>query len=328
MKPVEISVVCAIGDDVGDLSRVHAEFRQAIARTGRHAEFLYVLDGRNTGAESSLRRIEEDYYPVRVFRLAKGFGLATALEIGFENAAGRYILTIPERLQASAEAVPEMLSLLDQGKEVVVTRREPRCDAMLNRVQSRMFHWLLRRLARSRWSDLTCDLRAMTREAALKLELYGDQHRFIPILAARAGFDVVEIPVAQHPENRALRLRSPGVYTRRLLDILTIYFVTRFTRKPLRFFGLLGVGAGIPGFLICVVLTFQRLFGETAIRERPLLLLGVLLIVVGVQLVSLGLLGEMIIFMSVKREAPMATETRLSESEGRPEARPETQVSW
>jgi len=308
MSNIEISFVCPITKHAGDVAAVHREFRDVIARTGRRAEFIYVLDGLCTGAEESIAAIDEDHFPVRVFRMAKGFGESTALQFGFEQARGSFILTIADRYQIDARLVNDVLARLDAGDEVIVTRREPRSDAFLNRLQSKVFHGLVRRLTGQSFLDLTCGLRGFTREAALRLDLYGDQHRFIPVIAVRCGYRVIELPGAQHAENTALRLRGPGVYARRLLDILNIYFLTRFTRKPLRFFGLVGLTLGGVGFGICALLAAQRLMTDSPLAGRPLLLLGVLLIVLGVQVTSIGLLGEIIIFLSTRRETPEASE--------------------
>jgi dolichol-phosphate mannosyltransferase len=310
---VEISLVCAPDRWAGDLERVHHEFREVVLRTGRTAEFVYVLNGAHPRAEEGLARIAEDRFEIRVLRMARGFDEAAALQHALDQARGRYVLTIPDRFQIDPGLVPEILARLDAGTEVVVTRREPRRDPLLNRVQSRVFHALARRIYGQDLHDLTCDLRGLTREAARKLDLYGDLHRFIPVLAASKGFRVVEIPGAQRPEDLWLRLFRPGVYARRLLDILHLFFLTRFTRKPLRFFGLTGMAVGTVGFLICAVLAYAKLFLGAALANRPLLILGVLLIVLGVQITSLGLIGEIIIFLAPRRDAPEVTEVESQE---------------
>jgi glycosyltransferase involved in cell wall biosynthesis len=298
---VDLSVVCSIGPDVADLPNVHREFLRVLGATGRSLEFIYVLD-RPQIADELLRAVDRSV-PVRVFRMARGFGESAKLQYAFDRARGRYVLTIPDHFQVEPDDALGVLQALDGGHEVVVTRREPRRDAVLNRLQARVFHNLMRRLSRQQFHDLTCGLRGMSAEAARKLELYGDLYRFIPIIAATRGFRVTEIPARQRPENRALRLFGPGVYARRLLDILTVYFLTRFTKKPLRFFGLIGLSFGTLGLVITLVVTAQRLLAGQALANRPLLLLGILLIVVGVQLLSLGLLGEIITFLSTKRDA-------------------------
>ncbi len=308
---IEISLVCPVGKHVTELESVHREFREVLESTGRTAEFVYVIDGPWTGAEPVLRKLRDDRFPIRVFTTAKGFGEATALQFGFERARGRLILTIPDRPQIEAAVLLRVLADLDQGHEVVVTCRSPRTDAFLNRLQSRAFHGLVRLLVGHGFQDLSCGVRGLTTEAARKLDLYGDQHRFIPIIAAKLGYRVKEIPGRQHSHNESLRLRGIGIYTRRLLDILNIYFLTKFTRKPLRFFGLVGMAIGGLGFAISAYLAVQRLLRSSPLADRPLLILGILLIVLGVQVMSIGLLGEIIIFLSAKREEPEVEEVHF-----------------
>jgi hypothetical protein len=225
------------------------------------------------------------------------------------------MITIPDRPQIEAGLLTQILARLEAGDEAVVTRRWPRRDAWLNRLQSRVFHALARWAVHQEFHDLSCGLRGFTREAALALDLYGDQHRFIPVIAARNGLVVTELSGAQHPANLGLRLREPGVYARRVLDILNILFLARFTRKPLRFFGLVGLGLGTVGFVISAYLAVERLLGFSALANRPLLLLGVLLIVLGVQVTAIGLLGEIIIFFASRRDVPEVREVAPAPAE-------------
>ena len=308
MSDVQISVVCPVTKHVTDLSAVHREFEAALAKDGRPVEFIYVLDGPWTGAEETMGGLRDAKVPVRVFTMAKGFGEATALQLGFERAQGRYILTIADREQIDPEVSLEILKRLDEGADIVVTRREPRSDAFLNRLQNKVFHGLVRRLTGQGFKDLSCGLRGMQAEVARRLELYGDQHRFIPVIAVRCGYPVQEVPGAQHTSNRGLRLRGVGIYVRRLLDILNIYFLTKFTRKPLRFFGLVGLASSVLGGGILFLLALQKLIFQSQLSDRPLLLLGALLFVLGAQVMSIGLLGEIVIFLSSKRDMPEVAE--------------------
>ncbi len=312
----EISVVCAVGPASRELAAVHAGFRDALAATGRSYEFLYVIDGQARDIAGSLEDVTLPAGSIRVWCMARGFGEASALAFGFDRARGRFVLTIPDRPQVEPRAVIDLLARLDAGHDVVVTCREPRADPWVNRLQNRLFHRLVRRLTGIDFRDLTCGLRGMKREAARRLDLYGDQHRFVPVVATQAGLEVIEIPVPQHAGDRGLRLRAPGVYGRRLLDLLRLYFIVRFTRKPLRFFGSIGgllllAGAGITAWL-----GVERLLGRSALAGRPMLLLGVLLFVVGVQLVSIGLLGEIVIFLSSRRATPEVRELEPRSPDG------------
>ncbi len=308
-RPPEVSIVCVSGPYAGDLRAVHAAFASVAARLNRPVEFLYVLDGKNAAQADGLAAADVPGGPtIRVFRTARSFGRASALAFAFDRAAGRLAISIPDRFQVEPDALGDVVAALDQGADVVVTRREPRSDALLNRLQSRVFHALVRRISKQTFHDITCELRGFRTSVARRLELYGDLHRFIPVLAARRGFSVREIPVRQRPEDRALRVFLPGVYARRLLDVLHVLFLTRFTSKPLRFFGLLGLVVSLVGAGITGVLGVERLLGLTSLTDRPLLLLGVLLLVLGVQVISIGLIGEMVLFLSPRQDQPEVTE--------------------
>jgi hypothetical protein len=152
----------------------------------------------------------------------------------------------------------------------------------------------------NQFSDLGCGVRAIRRELVEDLPIYGDQHRFLPILAIRLGYQVNEIELAQSEKDPHRRIYTPGVYFRRSLDLLTILFLFKFTQKPLRFFGLIGSGAAAVGGGIISVLVIQRLFFETALGNRPLLFLAALLVILGVQLLALGLIGELLIFIHAR----------------------------
>ena len=185
--------------------------------------------------------------------------------------------------------------LVEDDQDLVIGWRHPRIDAFFNRVQSRVFHWLVRILTGTSYHDVSCGLRVMTRRVVEEVRLYGDLHRFFPLLAHQRGFKIAEVPVQQSPHDAARRMHRPGVYLRRFLDILTLFFLYKFTKKPLRFFGLVGSGILGAGAIITGYLGLDRLLG-VPLAGRPLLVLGVLLMVFGVQLFSIGLLGEIIIF--------------------------------
>jgi glycosyltransferase involved in cell wall biosynthesis len=310
---VDLSIVCVVGSGAANLAEVHRAYADVVARTGRSAEFLYVFNGPRPEAESALLASGSGPIPRRLLRMAKGFGEAAALDLGFTRAHGRFVVTIPARFQVEPEDLLAVLARLDAGAEVVVTRREPRRDPWINRIQARVFHGLTRRLSGKTFHDMTCGLRGFTREAARALDLYGDIHRFLPILAGARGFQVEEIPVRQRDEDVNLRVFRPGVYARRLIDILHIFFLTKFAKKPLRFFGLVGLTTASIGLVLTVVITLQRLIGGRALAERPLLLLGILLLALGVQVVSIGLIGEIVIFLGSRGQDIPAVEVEPDE---------------
>jgi hypothetical protein len=206
------------------------------------------------------------------------------------------ILTLPAYFQVQPEGIGRLLDGVDGGADMVVATRSPRLDSWLNRLQSRAFQSIVGGASEQRFHDMACGVRAMRRDVAEALPLYGDLHRFIPALALREGFRVQELPVPQHPRDARTRLYGPGVYLRRLLDVGAFFFLAKFTEKPLRFFGLVGsVFLGI-GTVLSAVLLIQRVQGQ-GIANRPVLLLAVLSLALGVQLIGLGLVGEIIVHL-------------------------------
>lgn len=298
---VDVSVVVPVTDRCGDLLEVYRTHAVVLERLGQSFEFVFVVDEGFEGAARRLAEVAARGEPLRVIQLPQRFGEAAALTIGFKLAAAEVVVTLPAYFQAAPGAIEVVLSRLELGEDVVVGRRWPRIDSWVNRLQSRAFHALTRRLTGVALHDLSCGVRAMRRAAALELRPYGDLHRFLPLLAAQRGFRVGEVDVAQHPSDRAPRLRRPGVYLRRLLDVVTLFFLWKFVRKPLRFFGLLGAGLFGAGFLVCAALVVEKFALGSALVDRPLLILGVLLMVLGVQIGSIGLLGEILIFTHARR---------------------------
>lgn len=294
--PVEISVVIPISERHDDLRELYLRYEQELSRSGLSYEFILVLDGPDHEVLHVLKKLKREYPQITVITLNRRFGEATALSVGFDKANGAIVLTLPSYFQIEACDIPRMLQTLfsDQG-DLVVGWRWPRMDSLFNRLQSRVFHALVTLLTGSHYHDVSCGVRLMKRKVAEEITLYGDLHRFFPISAYQLGFRVSEARVRQSPRDRNPRVYTPGVYLRRLIDIFTFFFLFKFTKKPLRFFGLIGSGIFALGTVMTGYIGVERLLG-TAPAGRPLLILGVLLMVFGIQLFSTGLLGEILIF--------------------------------
>lgn len=296
---VELSTVVPVTERVSDFSGIFQAYKRGVEATGMAYEFVCVLDGEHPEILAELRKLREQGEPVKIIALAKWFGEATALSIGFAHAAGDIILTLPAYLQIAPGEIPRLVSAL-RDCDMVVARRFPRLDSKLNLIQSKVFHGLLRAMVDVPFGDLGCGVRVLRRRVAEELNIYGDQHRFLPLLAHQQGFKVRELD-AEHAKEDAFRRVYPfGVYLRRLLDIVTIVFLVKFTKKPLRFFGLIGsftFGLGALGVLYLVI---DRLFFDVALADRPALVLAVLMIVLGFQMIAVGLIGELIIFTHAK----------------------------
>ena len=293
----DVSVVVPIVERYGDLKQLYHEFTAELSRLGHSSEFIFIVDNSQRDALPLLREMQQsEGERISILQLNGSFGESAALMLGLERARGEKVMTLAAYFQVEPRGIGPALAALDEGVDLVAGRRFPRIDSFFNRVQSRLFHWFVRRMTSTDFHDISCGFKVMRRRVTRELHIYGGQHRFIPILAMNRGFTVREMELTQRNEDRQTRFHGTGTYLGRLLDILTVFFLVKFTRTPLRFFGLLGLFLFLSGFAIDLLVAFQKFAWNREIADRPLLLLGVLLMVLGMQTLSLGLLGEMIIF--------------------------------
>lgn len=294
----DVSVVVPVVDQLGDPRRIVDEFASELHQLGKSCEFIFVVNSEREDWTSALRELQRSAQEaISVAVLAKPFGEATALAVGFQQARAETIVTTGCYFQIETSEIGKALAKLEQGEaDLVIGRRYPRRGSWPNRAQAALFHWLVRNLTSTKFHDITSGFRVMSRRVALKLDLYADLHRFIPIVANNQGFTVHEVKLKQHVDDRPKRVYGPASQLRRTIDILTIFFLSKFTQRPLRFFGAIGFVVFGIGLAISLYLTLYRLLGFGGIADRPLLLLGILLLVFGVQSISIGLLGEIIIF--------------------------------
>lgn len=296
---IALSAIVPVTERFDDVETLYRAYKRSVEATGLGYEFIYVLDGEYPDVLKALKDLRKQGEPIKIIALATWFGEATALTIGFAHAAGDLILTLPAYRQVETDEIPRLVKALDEY-DMVVARRYPRLDSKLNIVQSKVFHFLLKLMVDVPFHDLGCGVRAMRRQVVNEVNLYGDQHRFLPLLAYRQGFKMLELETKQAKEDTFRRVYRFGVYLRRLLDILTIVFIVKFTKKPLRFFGLIGSFTLSIGAIGTLYLVVERLFFDVALADRPALVLAVLMIVLGFQMIAVGLIGELIIFTHAK----------------------------
>jgi glycosyltransferase involved in cell wall biosynthesis len=296
----EISVVVPISERHDDMRELYRLYADELTKMKKHFEFLFIIDGDFPTAYSDLRKLKDEGNPVRIIKFAKSFGESAALMEGFRQAKGSTILTLASYIQIEPEDLTELFSAYKEGNDLVVTRRYPRKDPLINRVQSFIYHYMVRKLTGTPFKDITSGVRLLNKKILSEIVLYGDLHRFIPVFAIQSGIKVKEVNVSQRKEDIQVRLVKPGIYLRRVLDILTLFFLVKFTKKPLRFFGLIGSVLFAFGGIITTYLGILRILGKIGLANRPLLLLGILLIVFGLQIFSVGLIGELILFTRTK----------------------------
>jgi glycosyltransferase involved in cell wall biosynthesis len=299
MERIELSAIIPVSERYDEVSGLYRSYKSALAASKKNFEFVYVLDGFYPEVMQTLQGLREQGEPIRIIMLAKWFGEATALTAGFEKAKGEIIVTLPAYSQVEATEIPRLISAV-QDFDMVVGRRWPRIDPSINQVQTRVFNRLVGSVTGSPFQDLGCGVRVFQRRVVDEVNVYGDQHRFLPLLAQRQGFKVKELDIAQSSTDIATRVYRPGVYVRRILDLITAFFTVKFTKKPLRFFGLLGVGAIVLGSISTLYVIIERLFFGVALADRPALFLSSLLVVLGIQIFAIGLIGEIIIFTHTK----------------------------
>lgn len=290
-----VSVIIPVGSRQSPLAEIYADYKQGLESFGAPYEVIFVLDGPQPEYESALIELAAHEEPVTVVSLSRRFGESTALMIGFEQATGSVIVTLPAYHQAEGREIGKLVAALDTA-DLAVGYRASRASGWFETVRREAFHGLLHFVTRLQFRDLGCTVRALKRKVFEEIHLYGDQERFLPVLAERKGFRVAEVPVRQSKDVLREQLYQPRSYARGFLDIFTVFFLVRFTKRPLRFFGMIGVATLSIGLLELLYLVFDRIYFHKALADRPALLLASLLIVLGVQIFALGLLGELIIF--------------------------------
>ncbi len=304
-----ISVVVPVRDEELSVGELYAQLESTLDPLGPW-EVVFVDDGSTDGTFAVLTRLHDERHNVRVVRLRRNQGKAAALDAGFAEAAGELVVTIDGDLQDDPAEIPRLLARLDDGFDLVCGWKTDRRDPLTRRLPSRLFNGVAGRVSGVRLHDMNCGLKAMRSEVASEIRLYGELHRFIPVLAHDRGFRVTELPVNHRPREHGRSRYGMERYLRGFLDLLTVSFIGRYRRRPLHLFGGVGLLLALIGFVVLAYLTVLKLTGE-AIGGRPLLTLGVLLVVVGIQLLSLGLISELLTRDSIEADRAAGRSERL-----------------
>ena len=288
-----VSVVVPVFDERESLRPLCDELVGVLAKLGRRYEIVFVDDGSTDGSSEVLADLAAAVPEVVVVRLRRNFGKATALMAGFREASGDAVVTMDADLQDDPAEIPRLLAELEAGADLVSGWKHERRDPWSKRAPSKVFNAVTARMSGVPLHDLNCGFKAYRAEVVHSLALTGDHYRYIPVIAANEGFRVAEVPVNHRPRAHGRSKYGLERYLRGFLDLLTILFIGRFKHRPMHLFGGLGLASIVAGTLICAYLSVLKLLGE-GIGNRPLLLLGVLLIVAGIQLFTIGLLSELI----------------------------------
>ncbi len=277
-------------------------------------EIIFVDDGSTDGSFSTLKRLQNRDPRIRIIRFRRNFGKSAALAAGFRHARGEVIVTMDADLQDRPREVGKLLDRLEQGYDLVSGWKVKRQDPWRKRAASRIFNFVTALLTGVPLHDLNCGLKAYRREVIRELKVYGEMHRFIPVLASYRGFRIGEVPVDHAPRAYGRSKYGAGRFLGGFFDLLTVIMLTRYNSKPLHVFGILGVVLLLAGFSIQAYLTVGWFQGRW-IEDRPLFMLGILLLIMGVQFIFFGLLAEMIAYSSRREGDYSVREVRVVEPE-------------
>lgn len=297
-----ISVVIPLLDERDSLEGLYVRLQSALARLTLRYEIIFVDDGSLDGSIDVIKRLRERDPAVRYVRFRRNFGKSAALAAGFRAARFPIITTMDADLQDLPEQLPLLIEKLMSGDDLVSGWRHNRHDKVGKRLASRLYNWTTSRLTGVRLHDINCGFKCYRREVLDEVMVYGERHRYIPVLASYRGFRLGEVKIEHAPRAHGKSRYGISRVVGGIFSLLTVILLTRYTNKPLHFFGLMGVGLAGIGASIDLYLISARIFFKQWLSNRPLLIIGTLLIIVGVQFILFGLLAEMIAF-SYRRES-------------------------
>ena len=290
----ELSIVIPIRNEAPALRELHRELTETLTRWGRSYEILAIDDGSTDASFAILAELQAMDPRLRVIRFRRNFGQTAAFAAGFDHARGRLIVTADGDGQNDPRDIPAMVELIERGHDIVCGWRKDRKDSFLSRqLPSMIANSLISVVTGVHLHDYGCSLKVFRAEVVKSLRLYGEMHRFLPAIASEQGVSIVEMEVNHRPRQHGRSNYGISRTVRVTLDLLTLKFLLSYSTRPLQIFGLIGFALGLLGTLISGWLAYERLFGMEALSNRPLLLLGILLISTGFQLVTIGLLAEL-----------------------------------
>lgn len=292
---MELSIVIPVYNEEENVEPLVQEIKSALEQLGKGYEIVIVDDGSTDGTFEVLARLHEREAHLRVVRLKRNFGQTAALAAGLAHCEGKIIVTMDGDGQNDPADIPALLAELDKGNDLVTGWRFSRQDSFISRrLPSRIANRLISWTTQVKVHDYGCTLKAMHSDVAKNLKLYGEMHRFIPAIAHERGARIAELKVHHRPRLRGTSKYAVTRTLRVVLDLLTVKFLISYSTRPSHIFGPIGVISGGVGFLIGIYLSFEKFFRGVTIGNRPLLLLAVLLIFIGFQFITMGLLGEML----------------------------------
>lgn len=306
-RTIDLSVIITITEQqwYDNIAEIYQQYKKSIEASGLSYEFIYVTDSDSTKVLKELAELNNKGERISIVKLGRWFGDATAVNLGFEQSCGKYILTLPTYMQIAEE---ELARILDKAGsyDMIIAQRKKRLD---HQIKSRIFHKMVKKIVGQEFHDLGCKVRLLKREVLENIYIYGDQSRFLPLIATKNGYKIHEIPVTAFQSEKFHKSYFLGHFIQRFVDLISIFFLIKFTKKPLRFFGFPGIISFSLGTVLALYLFIVRAFFNVPLADKPIVLVSILLIIFGVQLFAIGLVAEIIIFTHSKESKDYVIES-------------------
>lgn len=293
-----ISIIIPFYNEQESLPVLLKELEEVMNRFDQKYEIIFVDDGSTDASASKLKIKNEN---LKIIKHKKQFGKGEALTTGIKNSSGNTIIFMDGDLQDDPRDIPKFIKKIDEGNDLVNGVRKVRKDNFLIKSYSNLFNWFLHNFLKSPVSDINCGFKAIRKEVFEEIILYGNNFRFLPLAAYYKGFKVSEIEVNNRERKYGKSKFGAGKFFIGILDTTSAYFLYQFSEKPLHFFGSIGSFFFLIGFIIAVILSIERLFFGQLLYRRPALLLAVVLIIVGIQILMTGIIGELIVYLNKKK---------------------------
>ncbi len=290
---VEISIVIPVYNEEDNIWLLYDNLEPVLSKLGRNYEVILVDDGSKDGTYNKLLELHKKNNHFKIIKFRRNFGQTPAMRAGFDFANGGIVITLDADLQNDPEDIPKILEKMDEGYDIVSGWRKNRKDNALRRFPSIVANKIISVLFRVRLHDYGCTLKAYRKEVLDNIELYGEMHRYIPAIASWMGVKVAEIGVNHYARKFGKAKYGISRTIRVILDIITIKFLLTYSKKPMQIFGLVGLFTSLAGFIVTVYLIVERLFFNQPLSSRPLFILSIFMIFIGIQLITMGLLGEL-----------------------------------
>ncbi len=314
---IDISVVIPLYNEEGSIQALYTSLTKALGDYGKNYELIFIDDGSRDSSNEKLLVLRELDRHVRLITFRRNQGKSAALSIGFRGAQGEYVVTLDADLQDDPKEIPNLIAKLEQGSDLVSGWKKKRRDPLTKTIPSKIFNGVTGFLSGIKIHDFNCGLKIYRNEVVKELSVYGERHRFLPVLAYMQGFNVSEIPVLHHPRRHGKTKFGAYRFIAGFFDLLTLMFRMRFLTKPMHLFGGLGMISFLIGAGIIIHLSigwFQGIW----IGNRPILMIAVMGVIAGVQLVTLGLLAEMIVERTHREKLPIREDSDVDDGTAPP----------